>query len=81
MTKTTKGVQLPLLGGWARNLAAGAMSIGGVQGKAYADLKDLDGLTNLRGLYLFYLPVTDAQLKRVSGLKCKCWGIFRAGGR
>jgi len=23
MTKTTKGVQLPLLGGWARNLAAG----------------------------------------------------------
>jgi hypothetical protein len=28
MTKTTKGVQLPLLGGWARNLAAGAMFVG-----------------------------------------------------
>jgi Leucine-rich repeat (LRR) protein len=46
-----------------------SLSIGGVQGKAYADLKDLGGLTNLRGLYLFYLPVTDAQIKHVVGLK------------
>ena len=28
MTKSTKAVQLPLLGGWARNLAAGAMFVG-----------------------------------------------------
>ena len=28
MTKTTKAVQLPLLRGWARNLAAGAMFVG-----------------------------------------------------
>src|SRR5262249_18596049 len=27
MTNTTKAVQLPLLGGWARNLAAGAMFV------------------------------------------------------
>jgi hypothetical protein len=27
MTKTTKAVHLPLLGGWARNLAAGAMFV------------------------------------------------------
>jgi hypothetical protein len=46
-----------------------SLSIGGVQGEAYADLKDLAALTNLRGLYLFYLPVTDAQLKHVAGLK------------
>ena len=50
-----------------RNLQS--LSIGGVHGKAYADLKDLAGLTNLCGLYLFYLPVTDAQLKHVAGLK------------
>jgi internalin A len=46
-----------------------SLCIGGVQGKAYADLKDLAGMTNLRGLYLFYLPVTDAQLKHLAGLK------------
>ena len=46
-----------------------SLCIGGVQGKAYADLKDLNGLTNLRGLYLFYLPVTDEQLKHVAELK------------
>jgi hypothetical protein len=46
-----------------------SLCIGGVQGKAYADLKDLAGMTNLRGLYLFYLPVTDAQLKNLAGLK------------
>jgi hypothetical protein len=46
-----------------------SLCIGGVQGKAYADLKDLAGLTNLRGLYLFYLPVTDAQLKHLTGLE------------
>jgi hypothetical protein len=46
-----------------------SLCIGGVQGKAYADLKDLAGMTNLRGLYLFYLPVTDAQLKHLVGLK------------
>jgi hypothetical protein len=46
-----------------------SLCIGGVQGKAYADLKDLGGMTQLRGLYLFYLPVTDAQLKHVAGLK------------
>jgi len=31
-----------------------SLCIGGVQGKAYADLKDLAGMTSLRGLYLFY---------------------------
>jgi internalin A len=46
-----------------------SLCIGGVQGKAYADLKDLSDLTSLRGLYLFYLPVTDAQLKHVTALK------------
>jgi hypothetical protein len=46
-----------------------SLCIGGVQGKAYADLKDLAGMTNLRGLYLFYLPVTDAQLKHLAGLE------------
>src|SRR5262249_3245991 len=46
-----------------------SLCIGGVQGKAYADLKDLAGMTELRGLYLFHLPVTDEQLKHVSGLK------------
>ena len=46
-----------------------SLCIGGVQGRAYADLKDLSALTHLRGLYLFYLPVTDAQLKHVAGLK------------
>src|SRR5262249_35819687 len=42
-----------------------SLCIGGVQGKAYADLKDLAGMTSLRGLYLFYLPVTDVQLKHL----------------
>jgi hypothetical protein len=37
--------------------------------KAYPDLKDLAELTNLRALYLFYIPVTDADLKHVAGLK------------
>jgi hypothetical protein len=46
-----------------------SLCIGGVQGKAYADLTDLAGMTNLRGLYLFYLPVTNAQLKHLAGLK------------
>ena len=46
-----------------------SLCIGGVQGKAYADLEDLAGMTNLRGLYLFYLPVTDVQLKHLVGLK------------
>jgi internalin A len=46
-----------------------SLCIGGVQGEAYADLKDLAGMTNLRGLYLFYLRVTDDQLKHLVGLK------------
>jgi hypothetical protein len=45
-----------------------SLCIGGVQGNVYADLKDLAGLTNLRGLYLFYLPVTDVQLKHLAGM-------------
>jgi Leucine-rich repeat (LRR) protein len=50
-----------------------SLNIGAVRSpqrrKAYPDLKDLAGLTNLRALYLFYLPVTDAELKLVAGLK------------
>jgi hypothetical protein len=46
-----------------------SLNIGGVQGKAYADLTELAGLKQLRGLYLFHLPVTDAQLKHLTGLK------------
>jgi hypothetical protein len=46
-----------------------SLNIGGVQGDTYADLKELAGLKDLRGLYLFYLPVTDEQLKHLSGLK------------
>jgi hypothetical protein len=46
-----------------------SLCIGGVQGNAYADLKDLAGMTNLRGLYLFYLGVTDEQAKHLAGLK------------
>jgi hypothetical protein len=46
-----------------------SLCIGGVPGNAYADLKDLAGLTDLRGLYLFYLPVTDGQLKHLVGMK------------
>jgi hypothetical protein len=42
---------------------------GGNQGVAYADLKDLAGMTNLRGLYLFHLRVTDEQAKHLAGLK------------
>jgi uncharacterized protein (TIGR03067 family) len=37
--------------------------------KAYADLKDLAELTNLRALYLFYMPVADADLKHIARLK------------
>src|SRR5262249_51190766 len=36
---------------------------------AYADLKDLAESTNLRALYLFYMPVTDADLKHFAALK------------
>lgn len=51
-----------------RNLQS--LSIGAAaQGTAYADLKDLAGMTNLRGLYLFYLDVTDEQAKHLAGLK------------
>jgi hypothetical protein len=46
-----------------------SLCIGGVQGEAYTDLKDLAVMTNLRGLYLFYLPVKDAQLEHLAGLK------------
>jgi hypothetical protein len=50
-----------------------SLNIGAVRSphrrKAYADLKDLAGLTNLRALYLFYMPVTDADLKHVAALK------------
>ncbi len=46
-----------------------SLCIGGVQGEAYADLTDIAGMTNLRALYVFYLPVTDAQLKHLAGLK------------
>lgn len=45
-----------------------SLNIGGVPGNTYADLKELAGLKNLRALYLFYLPVTDAQLKHLAGL-------------
>jgi uncharacterized protein (TIGR03067 family) len=37
--------------------------------KAYADLNDLAELTNLRALYLFYMPVADADLRHVAALK------------
>ncbi len=49
-----------------------SLNIGAVlsgQGKVQWDFKDLAKLTNLRALYLFYLPVTDADLKHVAGLK------------
>jgi internalin A len=46
-----------------------SLNIGGVQGDAYADLKELAALKYLHGLYLFYLPVTDEQLKNLAGLK------------
>jgi hypothetical protein len=50
-----------------------SLNIGAVRSghrrKAYEDLKDLAGLTNLRALYLFYMPVTDADLKHIAGLK------------
>ena len=50
-----------------------SLNIGAVRSpdrrKAYPDLKDLTELTNLRALYLFYLPVTDADLKHVAALK------------
>lgn len=46
-----------------------SLCIGGVQGNPYGDLKELAGMTQLRHLYLFYLPVTDAQLKHLSGFK------------
>jgi hypothetical protein len=50
-----------------------SLNIGAVRSphrrKAYPDLKDLAGLTNLRALYLFYMPVTDADLKHVATLK------------
>jgi hypothetical protein len=49
-----------------------SLNIGAVRStkrKTQIDLKDLSGTTTLRALYLFYLPVTDAQLKHVAGLK------------
>src|SRR5262249_10152352 len=50
-----------------------SLNIGAVRSphrrKAYADMKDLAALTNLRALYLFYMPVTDADLKHLAGLK------------
>jgi hypothetical protein len=51
-----------------RSLNIGAVRSPGRR-KAYPDLKDLAELTNLRALYLFYLPVTDADLKHVAALK------------
>jgi hypothetical protein len=42
---------------------------GGCQGEAYDDLTDLAALTNLRGLYLFYLSIPSESLKPVARLK------------
>jgi len=49
-----------------------SLNIGAVRNvnkKTQIDLKDLAGMTNLQAIYLFYLPVTDAQLKHLAGLK------------
>jgi hypothetical protein len=50
-----------------------SLNIGAVRSrhrrKPYEDFKDLAGLTKLRSLYLFYMPVTDADLKHIGGLK------------
>lgn len=63
----------PVKGAWLKKLAAlkslRSLNIGGSLGLTDEGLKELSGLKDLQGLYLFYAPVTDEGLKELAGLK------------